>query len=195
MNKHSVLILTVLALCACGKHEAPAPQPEAPKMAEHVDAVPQTTPAESAQPAEAPPAINGEEVSINEPMPPVDEEGAPPIITAQGKCQGAAGATVSGDVTIYDAGSGSRLLRIENLKSPGGTTDIGLVTSNAPTTADLSAIATLGSLKGASGNMNYLVDRKLALSPPRALALAAHDRHELIGWCSLVPPKADAGKK
>ncbi len=180
------LLIAALCLTACGK-KTETPPAQAPERAEHVPpAGPQT--AQAPEQAEPVPVIAGEEVSINEPMPPVDEEGAPPKITAQGKCRGAdAQHPVTGDVVIYDAGSGSRLLRIENLKAAGAG-DLGLVHSVEPAAADVTAMASLGALKGASGNMNYLVERKLELAPPRSLVLLARDTHALVGICSLEAP-------
>ena len=189
MKLNLAILAALVCLSACGK-KPDAPAALAPEQAEHVvPSVPQTTSVSAPEQAEHLPVIAGEEVSINEPMPPVDEEGAPPKITAQGKCQGADAAhSVSGEVTIYDAGFGSRLLRIENLKSQGAG-ELGLAHSAAPAAADVTAMASLGALKGASGNMNYLVERKLDLAPPRALVLVARDTHALIGYCTLAAPK------
>ena len=76
-----------------------------------------------------------------------------------------------------------------NLLSFGGLT-LTFVRSAAPkTAADLQGRLDVGSLKGAAGNMNYLLERKLDLKGQNALALVtAGDNPTVVGYAPLTKP-------
>lgn len=179
--KHSKAILVCLLamglLAACGKKkpEEAAGATTAPEAAAKPG--PDATPAEVAAAAapDAPGLAEGvSDVAIDEAMPPMDEGAAAPKVLAQGQFKSAGSeVTVSGEATLYDDGFGTRLLRIENLKSPHGfAMEAAFVLSDAPaSTNDLKNRVVIGMIKGATGNMNYLIGREVDLTGMRSLVL------------------------
>jgi hypothetical protein len=171
-NAILVCLLAVGLLAACGKKKAEeaAAAPGSPAA---------TTPAAPGDPIVVQDTGSGEPeaiptVAVDEAMPPMDEGAAAPKVIAQGQFkQAGSEVAVSGEATLYDDGFGTRLLRIENLKSPHGfSMEVGFTTAEAPTDAkSLKGRVIIGTLKGASGNMNYLIGREIDLTGMRSLVL------------------------
>lgn len=182
MTLRPLLILALLACCACGKKDAPPATSATP-----------ATPAASATVAADDAAAAPDEVivedGIDEPMPPVDESGSIRVI-ARGAliASDAAAHPLSGTLTIYEADDGSRLLRLEDVSAE-PLLDLALTRSAAPkSAADVQDKISIGALKSARGNMNYLLDSALKLGDRRALALIDPASGELRGYVPLQKP-------
>lgn len=183
MTLRPLLILALLACCACSKKDA----------APATDTTPATPAATStAAAADDAPSAPDEvivEDGIDEPMPPVDESGSIRVI-ARGAlvASDAAAHPLSGTLTIYEADDGSRLLRLEDVSAE-PQLDLALTRSAAPkSAADVQDKISIGALKSARGNMNYLLDSALKLGDRRALALIDPASGELRGYVPLQKP-------
>ena len=153
----TVLLMGLAALlAACG-------DPPAPPAAAPLEPVKKTAPAavpldEMPAPEAATPGI-----AVDEPLPPFEDDSGI-ILYAQGALRMSDSAQpVSGEVFIYEAPDGSRLLRLEN------------VFSSKELRIDVAVqgetLRMIGPLKGPSGNMNYLLERGFDLSGTTSIAL------------------------
>lgn len=131
-----------------------------------------------------------EELAINEPMPPLDESSAPPKVLARAMLQSLRdGVSVSGEVTLYEDPYGTRLLRLENLRSPADlTVELALTREEKPGTVAAGDLLAVGALKGASGNMNYTLGADVKLSDRRSLVLVVPGESAPLAYCPLTPP-------
>lgn len=180
----------LLALAACGKTETP---PAAGTPAETAASAAEDSLAPMAQPmteadAGAEPAALS--VAVNEPLPPF-EDGSGIVLAARGSFQALdKDLPVSGEMYLYEAPDGSRLLRLENLQSSKDLRlDVALSRNAAPASAtDALDAALIGALKGPSGNMNYLLPRGTDLSAIRAIALVEHGQPRVLAYATLARP-------
>jgi len=162
----------MLFLAACGKTEAPAVPAGAP-----------TAPPSAAVETPEVPALNPDYV-VDEPLPPFDEGGGRPSLVAQ------SAVSSGGQMSLYEAPDGTRLLRFEDL-SVAAAPDLEVVLSKsaAPSAEDFAAAISLGALKGARGNQNYLVSSKLALKPLQTVAVISRSQNVVLATAPLIPPK------
>lgn len=161
----------VLPLAACNRQESPAAAPKA--------AAPASAPIVAAD-APAAPA----DYVVDEPLPPFDEGGGRPRLVAQ--------STVStgGMMFLYEANDGTRLLRFEDLSvAAAPDLEIVLTKSATPTLADFAGAVSVGALKGARGNQNYLVSSKVALKSLQTVAVISRGQNAVIAVAPLTPPK------
>lgn len=125
-------------------------------------------------------------------MPPFDEgESAPPEIAGHGQLTALKPEKrIAGEITLYQFGDGSRMLRVENLHTPPELQlDLVLTQAPAPKTADdLQGMLRVGVLKGPSGNMNYLIDKSTDLSGQRSVALVVHGQTAVVAHAVLTRP-------
>lgn len=190
MNPHFIFALLVALTCtACGKQSA---EPAAVATAESAAApASESQGSSSPSPTEDAALAESEAPGINEPMPPLDEFETPPKVLARGPLKNLRpDLSISADIVIYQADDGSRLLRIENLLTPADQVLELALAHNADPTAStmLEGTQTIGALKGARGNMNYLVNRELDLSRQRSLVLMARGEATALAYIALVPP-------
>jgi len=176
-----------IALSACGDKQA-APPPATPESA--APTVEPLAPAPEPEPdlAAADPALD---VAVNEPLPPFEDDSG--IILASKSVLRASDAAlaISGDVLLYEAPDGSRLLRLENLQSPKDLRiDLALSRVAAPASAEDARTAMLiGALKGPSGSMNYLLESNVSVDGVRAFVLLEHGQPRVLASAPFVKPQ------
>lgn len=159
-----ILVVLALLLAACG--EKPAPVATAPAPAAKVAPI---GPAEDdLATAEAATAeqTQSQNVAVDEPLPPLEEISG--IVTDSISNWSVADPEVeiSGKVLLYTAPDGSRLLRLEDLRTPKDLRiDLALSNSARPASPEEARAArVVGALKGPSGNMNYLLEAGISLN-------------------------------
>jgi hypothetical protein len=175
-------LLLIAALAACG-NDAPPPAP--PIVA--VTPAPATEVGATPAPADTPPPDAPATVStLNEPLPPFEEDGSDaPQITGHGTLKGIGDKApdIGGDLTLYLAADGAYLLRIDNLRTPAGTPlDLAFSSvANAASDDDLKkGTLALGPLKAANGNMNYIINPDPRMAKQQSLLLVTHDGSKIV---------------
>lgn len=174
------------ALSGCGD-KAPPSAPTTP--AASAPALEPLAPVSESEPdtAAADPALD---VAVNEPLPPFEDDSG--IILASKSVLRTADAAlnISGDVLLYEAPDGSRLLRLENLQSPKEVRiDLALSRVAAPASAEDARNAVLiGALKGPSGSMNYLLESSVSIDGVRAFVLLERGQPRVLASAPLSKP-------
>jgi hypothetical protein len=183
------ILLALLLLVSCDR---PAPTATATAAAPAA-----TETAAAAAPAPAAPAafVPPEEewtagVAVDEPLPPFEDDGGIVVVLQSTWRARDAELPVSGDVIVYEAPDGSRLLRLENLRAPPGRRiDLTLSRSDgADQQAANATLATVGVLKGPSGNMNYLLDARPDFAGVRAVVLTDRETGRILAVAPAVAP-------
>ena len=179
------LMLTAMLL-ACGNKEAappaqatPAPAASAPASAQAPAAEPEPAPAESVS-----------SVAINEPLPPFEEDSGIVLTSKSLFKVSDSSLLISGDVFLYEAPNGSRLLRLENVLAPKEIL-IDLAFGRVPepkSEDDARSAVVIGALKGPSGNMNYLLEKTVDISPVRSFVLLEHGKPRVLASAPLSKP-------
>lgn len=173
-----------LVLNACSKQQ-PAPEP-----AEGTTAPTATTPVPATAPeAEAEAAGARQDVAIDEPLPPFEEDSGIVMASRSPLKPADASLAISGDVFLYEAPDGSRLVRLENLKTPRELrVDVALSRSANPGSAEAAEARVIGGLKGSSGNMNYLLEGGYDLKGVQSFVLLEHGQPRVLAAAPFSKP-------
>lgn len=173
-----VILLAVLTAVGCGHKSSPA----TPANEAAVETDSTATPAEgvAAAPATAQAVTAAPVFAVNEPMPPVDESVGAPQLMVEGQLNPLLPERdVSGNVRVYRMPDRSALLRIESLQIADKTSDLDVVLTRQAepkTQADLAGMLPVAALKGASGNMNYMIPKDQDISELHGVALLFADK-------------------
>lgn len=181
-----MLLVLSLGLGACGKKSAPTADGAVPADAENAPVAEQA----AAVPATSVIAVPTAPVfAIDEAMPPIDESKGSPELQVRGQVLPKdPEQDVSGNVMIYKMPDQSHLLRIEllNIAGDAPALDVALARSASPqSAADLQGLLTIGSLKGPSGNMNYVIPKGQDVSELHSFVLLRHGEGQLFGSATL----------